>query len=207
MYRCPLRCLCVNLSFGSTVDDSCRNFDGSGQGRVTGGRTATWTGDSGGRPRSALLAAPAQNGHGAAKQGDRLPARHPRNVPPMPVKLIPTTPAPATRAGALLATVAVAVLLAAAPASAARESLHLSTPFEVSDSPAGNYLAAIVAGADHDTTGGGHLLARGAAVRSAQTPSCSSAPSSRRWPTATCSTPSRWPTASSPRSRPTASPI
>ena len=35
---------------------------------------------------------------------------------------------------------------------AARESLHLSTPFEVSDSPSGNYLAAIVAGADHDTT-------------------------------------------------------
>jgi tetratricopeptide (TPR) repeat protein len=38
------------------------------------------------------------------------------------------------------------------PASAARESVNLSTPFEVSDSPSGNYLAALIAGADHDTT-------------------------------------------------------
>jgi tetratricopeptide (TPR) repeat protein len=42
--------------------------------------------------------------------------------------------------------------LACAPASAARETLNLATPFEVSDSPAGNYLAALIAGADHDTT-------------------------------------------------------
>lgn len=44
------------------------------------------------------------------------------------------------------------VLLGTAPASAARESLNYSTPFEVSESPAGNYLAALIAGADHDTT-------------------------------------------------------
>ncbi len=42
--------------------------------------------------------------------------------------------------------------LAVTPASAAHESLNVSTPFEVSDSPAGNYLAALIAGADHDTT-------------------------------------------------------
>ena len=47
---------------------------------------------------------------------------------------------------------ALAAALSASPALAARESLNLSTPFEVSDSPAGNYLAALVAGADHDTT-------------------------------------------------------
>ncbi len=40
---------------------------------------------------------------------------------------------------------------ATGPAFAARESLNFSAPFEVSDSPAGNYLAALVAGADHDT--------------------------------------------------------
>ena len=36
--------------------------------------------------------------------------------------------------------------------AAARESLNFSTPFEVSDNPAGNYLSALIAGADHDTT-------------------------------------------------------
>lgn len=41
---------------------------------------------------------------------------------------------------------------AVSPASAARETLNFSSPFEVSDSPAGNYLAALIAGADHDTT-------------------------------------------------------
>jgi len=34
----------------------------------------------------------------------------------------------------------------------ARESLALGTPFEVGESPAGNYLAALVAGSDRDTT-------------------------------------------------------
>ena len=34
----------------------------------------------------------------------------------------------------------------------ARETLNFSTPFEVSDNPAGNYLSALIAGADHDTT-------------------------------------------------------
>ena len=34
----------------------------------------------------------------------------------------------------------------------ARESINLSTPFEVSDNPSGNYLSALIAGADHDTT-------------------------------------------------------
>ncbi len=36
-------------------------------------------------------------------------------------------------------------------ALAARESVNFSSPFEVSDSPSGNYLAAMIAGADHDT--------------------------------------------------------
>ena len=43
-------------------------------------------------------------------------------------------------------------LLATAPASRAKEALNFSTPFEVSDNPAGNYLSALIAGADHDTT-------------------------------------------------------
>lgn len=58
--------------------------------------------------------------------------------------------------GALAATTSLTilcgVLFGTAPASAARESLNYSTPFEVSESPAGNYLAALIAGADHDTT-------------------------------------------------------
>src|SRR5271166_6432029 len=33
----------------------------------------------------------------------------------------------------------------------ARENLAIATPFEVGESPAGNYLAALVAGAEHDT--------------------------------------------------------
>ncbi len=52
----------------------------------------------------------------------------------------------------LMSSVVVAGLCASGPASAARETLNVSSPFEVSDSPAGNYLAALVAGADHDTT-------------------------------------------------------
>jgi len=73
----------------------------------------------------------------------------------MPVKLFSSTPRAANRSLRGLKAVwplVLAGVLASAPASAARESLHLSTPFEVSDSPSGNYLAAIVAGADHDTT-------------------------------------------------------
>ena len=57
-----------------------------------------------------------------------------------------------------LSTTAMVVLLAGAfgatpmgASLAARENLNLSTPFEVSDSPAGNYLSAMVASADHDT--------------------------------------------------------
>ena len=49
---------------------------------------------------------------------------------------------------------AVALLSAALPTclpASARETLNLSTPFEVSDSPAGNYLSALIANADHDT--------------------------------------------------------
>ena len=38
-----------------------------------------------------------------------------------------------------------------APGGLARESLAISTPFEVSESPAGNYLAARVAESEHDT--------------------------------------------------------
>ncbi|MDE2365074.1 MAG: tetratricopeptide repeat protein, partial [Hyphomicrobiales bacterium] len=44
----------------------------------------------------------------------------------------------------------VAAVVAALPASA-RESVAVSTPFEVGESPAGNYLAALVAGAERDT--------------------------------------------------------
>lgn len=47
---------------------------------------------------------------------------------------------------------ALAAMTAAGPALAARESYTFSNPFEVSDSPSGNYLAALIAGADHDTT-------------------------------------------------------
>jgi tetratricopeptide (TPR) repeat protein len=70
-------------------------------------------------------------------------------VPPMPTMILMTS-----RTRGLTAAVAALFLagsLGIAPASAARESLNFSTPFEVSDSPAGNYLAALVAGADHDT--------------------------------------------------------
>lgn len=48
-----------------------------------------------------------------------------------------------------------AIALAAPPfagsAVAARESVAVATPFEVGDSPSGNYLAALVAGAERDT--------------------------------------------------------
>ncbi len=44
------------------------------------------------------------------------------------------------------------VLGGVAPAALAKEALSFSTPFEVSDNPAGNYLSALIAGADHDTT-------------------------------------------------------
>ncbi len=49
---------------------------------------------------------------------------------------------------------ALALVLLALPCSVpagARESVTVSTPFEVGDSPAGNYLAALVAGAERDT--------------------------------------------------------
>ena len=68
-----------------------------------------------------------------------------------------TTPASAHRTArvrgmTVVLPLALAATLAAGPVSAARETVRLAAPFEVSDSPAGNYLAAIVAGADHDTT-------------------------------------------------------
>jgi tetratricopeptide (TPR) repeat protein len=50
-----------------------------------------------------------------------------------------------------MASLLIASSLGIAPASAARENVNFSEPFEVSDSPAGNYLAAMIAGADHDT--------------------------------------------------------
>ena len=60
----------------------------------------------------------------------------------MPVKIRPSLSALAC------------LVVAALPWSSAtaRETLNFSTPFEVSDSPAGNYLSALIAGADHDTT-------------------------------------------------------
>lgn len=60
-------------------------------------------------------------------------------------------PTPRRVLGATLS-IALATTVASVPASAARENLNFSTPFEVSESPAGNYLAALIAGADHDTT-------------------------------------------------------
>ena len=78
----------------------------------------------------------------------------------MPMKLLPMTAVTPLRRGRLSPRVlgatglamALAGLMGTAPASAARESVNFSTPFEVSDSPSGNYLAALIAGADHDTT-------------------------------------------------------
>lgn len=67
----------------------------------------------------------------------------------MPMTLLMTTRGRGFAAAA--ASVFFAGSLSIAPASAARESLNFSAPFEVSDSPAGNYLAALIAGADHDT--------------------------------------------------------
>ena len=67
------------------------------------------------------------------------------------------SPAPskftAPRALRTIAAVAGCALVAlwAGKAAAARESVAVSTPFEVGESPAGNYLAALVAGAERDT--------------------------------------------------------
>ncbi|WP_246725254.1 tetratricopeptide repeat protein, partial [Beijerinckia sp. L45] len=73
----------------------------------------------------------------------------------MPMTTIKTNHARAWRRSRDLTVGVVSLVLAGsfvtAPASAARESVNFSSPFEVSDSPAGNYLAAMVAGADHDT--------------------------------------------------------
>lgn len=56
------------------------------------------------------------------------------------------------RAGAVLAALAVMALAAPVKSLAhARENLTIATPFEVGESPSGNYLAAIVAGASRDT--------------------------------------------------------
>ena len=61
----------------------------------------------------------------------------------MPVKTLST----ATASFAVLA-----LMVATASVAQAKESLNFSTPFEVSDNPTGNYLSALIAGADHDTT-------------------------------------------------------
>ena len=73
---------------------------------------------------------------------------------PMPVKLLPLPRPPARCRHVSLRVIVTACLSLgmAAPTVQAREALNLSTPFEVSDSPAGNYLSALIAGADHDTT-------------------------------------------------------
>ena len=70
----------------------------------------------------------------------------------MPVKFFSMNTAAARVRGATATSLVALLALAATPASAARETLNFSSPFEVSDSPAGNYLAALIAGADHDTT-------------------------------------------------------
>ncbi len=58
----------------------------------------------------------------------------------------------ASRGGLLLAAALFVSSLALSPAAAREhENFAVATPFEVGDSPAGNYLAALVAGADRDT--------------------------------------------------------
>ena len=66
----------------------------------------------------------------------------PRNCKPRSVLRGPT---------AAVLSLILAAFFASGPAHATRESVNFSSPFEVSDSPAGNYLAAMIAGADHDT--------------------------------------------------------
>ncbi|MCB1537238.1 MAG: tetratricopeptide repeat protein, partial [Rhodoblastus sp.] len=119
------------------------------------------------RPRAAL-ADPAQNGHvrrrfcaarppcrgaapsrpGRLSRVPRLPSSAPSKFPaPRALR------APAPRVLRTIAAVAGCALVAlwAGKAAAARESVAVSTPFEVGESPAGNYLAALVAGAERDT--------------------------------------------------------
>lgn len=61
-------------------------------------------------------------------------------------------PKPPARVRALSAVLLAAALCApSAELARARESVSVSTPFEVGESPAGNYLAALVAGAERDT--------------------------------------------------------
>jgi tetratricopeptide (TPR) repeat protein len=50
-----------------------------------------------------------------------------------------------------VASAVLVVSFAGTPAAKTTENLSIATPFEVGDSPAGNYLAAVVAGADRDT--------------------------------------------------------
>ena len=78
------------------------------------------------------------------------PGRLPR-VPRLPSPAPSKSSAPrALRTFAAVAGCALAVLWVG-EAAAARESVAVSTPFEVGESPAGNYLAALVAGAERDT--------------------------------------------------------
>jgi tetratricopeptide (TPR) repeat protein len=65
-------------------------------------------------------------------------------------KIHPRTPARKTL-GFALATLAFSPVFGPAFDAQARESAAISAPFEVSESPAGNYLAARVAEAEHDT--------------------------------------------------------
>jgi tetratricopeptide (TPR) repeat protein len=59
----------------------------------------------------------------------------------------------ATRGGLLLACILFGSSAVVSPVAARQhESFALATPFEVGDSPAGNYLAALIAGAERDTT-------------------------------------------------------
>ncbi len=67
-----------------------------------------------------------------------------------------SSPRPASRAGlraaALLCVSSIAASLVSMPAAAREhENFSVATPFEVGDSPAGNYLAALIAGDDRDT--------------------------------------------------------
>ncbi len=89
----------------------------------------------------------------AQMQGEFPESQPEDRVPPMLVKLFLYPRQRSAWGRALVAgSLVLASALAVTPASAGRESLNLSTPFEVSDSPAGNYLAAFIAGLDHDTT-------------------------------------------------------
>ncbi len=69
----------------------------------------------------------------------------------MPSSVSPKLFAPRALRAIIAVSGCAAIALWAGQAAAARETVAVSTPFEVGESPAGNYLAALVAGAERDT--------------------------------------------------------